>query len=108
MADRVAVMYCGRIVEEAPVAELLAAPAHPYTRGLLASVPAGRSGEPLVAIPGTVPPLGQFGDGCAFTPRCGRRFEPCAAVAPVATPIGASHAVRCHLYGPDAGPGGRA
>src|SRR4029453_5348574 len=52
MADRVAVIYAGRIVEHATVAELFRAPAHPYTRGLLASIPGGRSGERLVAIPG--------------------------------------------------------
>jgi oligopeptide/dipeptide ABC transporter ATP-binding protein len=99
MADRVAVMYCGRIVEQAPVAELLAAPAHPYTQGLLASVPRGRAGERLAAIPGTVPPLGRFGDGCAFAPRCAERFDPCESVAPGITPVGHMHEVRCHLHG---------
>ncbi len=111
MADRVAVMYCGRIVEQAPVAALLSAPAHPYTRGLLASVPGGRSGERLVAIPGTVPALGKFGDGCAFAPRCAERFDPCASLVPGLTPMGPSHGVRCHLHAaPGATPaaGGRA
>jgi oligopeptide/dipeptide ABC transporter ATP-binding protein len=98
MADRVAVMYCGRIVEQAPVAQLLNAPAHPYTRGLLASVPGGRAGERLVAIPGTVPALGRFGDGCTFTPRCSHRFEPCPVIVPGITPLDAGHDVRCHLY----------
>jgi oligopeptide/dipeptide ABC transporter ATP-binding protein len=61
MADRIAVMYCGRIVEHATVAEIFGAPAHPYTRGLLASIPDGKSGDRLKAIPGVVPPLGQSG-----------------------------------------------
>src|SRR6185436_8614283 len=65
MADQVAVMYCGRIVEHAAVADIFRAPAHPYTRGLLASIPGGRSGDALKAIPGVVPPLGQSGPGCA-------------------------------------------
>ena len=101
MADRVAVMYCGRIVEQAPVAELFSAPAHPYTQGLLASVPAGRAGDRLMAIPGTVPSLGNFGAGCAFAPRCAERFEPCDAVVPGITTLGARHDVRCHLHAPE-------
>lgn len=125
MADRVAVMYCGRIVEQAPVAALLgstalttggstplttgSSPAHPYTRGLLASVPGGRAGERLVAIPGTVPPLGKFGEGCPFAPRCGDRFSPCDSIAPGITDLGAGHDVRCHLHAPPAAAaGGRA
>ncbi len=109
MADRVAVMYCGRIVEQAPVADIVRAPAHPYTRGLLASVPGGRSGERLVAIPGVVPALGKFGEGCAFAPRCGDRFDPCATVVPGVTPIDPRREVRCHLHAaPGAATEGRA
>ena len=100
MADRVAVMYCGRIVEQAPVAGLFAAPAHPYTRGLMASMPGGEPGSRLVAIPGTVPPLGRFGEGCAFAPRCGDKFEPCEGIVPAVTPLRADHDVRCHLHAP--------
>ena len=63
MADRVAVMYAGRIVEEAPVRALFADPKHPYTRGLMASMPGGAPGTRLRAIQGTVPPLGQLPRG---------------------------------------------
>jgi oligopeptide/dipeptide ABC transporter ATP-binding protein len=101
MADRVCVMYAGRIVEHATVADLFRAPAHPYTRGLLASIPAGRSGERLVAIPGTVPALGRIPRGCAFAPRCADRFEPCDKAVPETTPVaGDGHDVRCYLHSP--------
>jgi peptide/nickel transport system ATP-binding protein len=105
MADRVAVMYCGRIVEEGTVADVIRTPAHPYTRGLLASVPGGRSGERLSAIPGVVPPLGRLGPGCAFAPRCGERFDPCDTIAPGPTSIAPGRTVRCHLHDPGRGTG---
>ena len=107
MADRVAVMYAGRIVEEAPVAALFSAPAHPYTQGLLASIPGGAPGTKLQAIQGTVPPLGELPPGCSFTPRCPRRFEPCPKAHPGTTMIGSripesgsrhDHTVKCYLY----------
>ncbi|MFL6280188.1 MAG: ABC transporter ATP-binding protein [Vicinamibacterales bacterium] len=85
MANRVAVMYAGRIVEEASVTELFRAPRHPYTRGLLASIPGGAPGTRLQAIQGTVPPLGELPAGCSFTPRCPRRFEPCPKAHPGTT-----------------------
>jgi oligopeptide/dipeptide ABC transporter ATP-binding protein len=85
MADRVAVMYAGRIVEEAPVAELFADPKHPYTRGLMASIPGGAPGTRLQAIQGSVPPLGELPSGCSFTPRCPSRFEPCPVAHPGTT-----------------------
>ena len=98
MADRVAVLYCGRSVEDAPTATLLSAPAHPYTRGLIASVPMGTSGQRLASIPGTVPPLGKFGEGCTFTPRCSERFDPCPTDVPGITTVENGHTVRCHLH----------
>jgi oligopeptide/dipeptide ABC transporter ATP-binding protein len=102
MADHVAVMYAGRIVEQAPVDRLLTAPAHPYTRGLLASIPGGQPGKRLTAIPGTVPALGQLPAGCAFAPRCAERFAPCEVHPPGITAIGPDHEVRCHLHDPAA------
>ena len=87
MADRVAVMYAGRIVEEAPVRELFRDPRHPYTRGLLGSIPGGAHGGRLQAIPGTVPPLSSLPPGCLFAPRCASRFEPCDKAVPGLTLI---------------------
>ena len=90
MADRVAVMYAGRIVEEAPVRELFRDPRHPYTRGLLGSMPGGARGSKLQAIHGTVPPIGQLPPGCAFAPRCPSRFEPCDVAPPGMTVMATS------------------
>jgi len=97
IADRVAVMYAGRIVEHGPVREVLRRPQHPYTRGLLASMP-GRSKGRLRAIDGSVPSLGALPRGCAFHPRCPDRFGPCATSVPEDFTVGSAHGVRCHLY----------
>jgi peptide/nickel transport system ATP-binding protein len=99
MADRVAVMYAGRIVEEAPVRRLFHAPQHPYTRGLLAAMPGRASGAPLAAIPGSTPPLGTAFTGCAFEPRCADRIEPCRVARPPLHEVHAGHHARCHLCG---------
>jgi peptide/nickel transport system ATP-binding protein len=103
MADRVAVMYAGRIVEEAPVRALFSDPKHPYTRGLMASIPGGAPGERLKAIQGTVPPLGALPPGCCFEPRCPSRFEPCPTAHPGFTVFQRGQdlqTVRCYLHGP--------
>jgi oligopeptide/dipeptide ABC transporter ATP-binding protein len=102
MADRVAVMYGGRIVESAPVDRLFASPAHPYTRGLLACIPGQQPGPRLTAIAGTVPRLGQLPSGCAFAPRCDRRFDPCPIAPPGVSAVEAGHDTRCYLYGTNA------
>jgi oligopeptide/dipeptide ABC transporter ATP-binding protein len=100
MADRVAVMYAGRLVEEAPVELLFADPKHPYTRGLMASMPGGEPGGRLKAIQGTVPALGRLPAGCAFAPRCPDRFAPCEKAPPGSTQLGAERSVKCYLHGP--------
>src|SRR5207248_3180908 len=99
-ADRVAVMYAGRIVETGPVRAIFRSPAHPYTRGLLASMPGGRPGERLRAIEGSVPLIGELPPGCAFTPRCPNRFEPCPTAPPPDYPAGIGHEAKCYLHDP--------
>jgi peptide/nickel transport system ATP-binding protein len=104
MAERVVVMYAGRKVEEAPVAELFARPLHPYTRGLLDSMPklgsnAARAAEErrqrLAEIPGTVPSLAEPIVGCAFAPRCAYATARCRAEAPPLEEKAAAHYAAC-------------
>ncbi|MBI2834702.1 MAG: ABC transporter ATP-binding protein [Acidobacteria bacterium] len=99
-ADRVAVMYAGRIVEEASVREIFRHPKHPYTQGLLASIPGGHPGSRLRAIDGGVPSLGTIPQGCAFAPRCPYRFEPCPTEVPPPYVVGVEHRARCYLQDP--------
>ncbi len=83
LADRVAVMYAGRIVEQGRVDDVLDRPLHPYTKGLIGSVPSGAMrGARLAQIPGATPSLGRLPPGCAFAPRCGRVVEACGAAPP--------------------------
>ena len=99
--DRVAVMYGGKIQELAPVGELFANPLHPYTRGLLGSLPRvdGPKAERLITIPGSVPDILELPVGCKFATRCPDRFEPCADIEPALVEMSPGHFVRCHLYG---------
>jgi len=97
-AQRVAVMYAGQIVEEAPVAELFVSPQHPYTQGLLAAMPrAGTRRERLTTIPGTVPPPGAWPSGCRFADRCAHMWSRCTTEAPPLHQLGGGRTSRCHL-----------
>ncbi|HWB46564.1 MAG TPA: ABC transporter ATP-binding protein [Hyphomicrobiaceae bacterium] len=92
-ADRVAVMYAGRIVEIGPAREVLQNPQHPYTQGLMGAIPSLWSGrDRLVQIPGAMPSLAAIPSGCAFHPRCPRAFERCHIARPEPRRIGASQA----------------
>ena len=98
--DRVAVMYGGKIQEIAPVEALFDNPLHPYTQGLLESIPrveGPRAGR-LKVIPGTVPSILDMPAGCKFVTRCQRRFEPCPDIEPSLVEVQPDHFVRCHLY----------
>ncbi|MCK6450007.1 MAG: dipeptide/oligopeptide/nickel ABC transporter permease/ATP-binding protein [Alphaproteobacteria bacterium] len=94
IADRVAVMYAGEIVEEGPVGAVFGEPRHPYTAALIASVPDGREGR-LESIAGTVPPPHAELPGCRFAPRCGLAAPECSAEAPPLRDIAPSRASRC-------------
>ena len=105
VSDRVNVMYAGEIVEKAPVEELFANPKHPYTRGLLESIPGRHPGEDrLRTIEGDVPTPNESATYCRFAPRCPERFEPCDDVHPENVDVGdeaADHQAACLLYPAD-------
>ncbi len=95
-ADRVAVMYAGKIVEEAPVEELFARPSHPYTRGLLESIPdMERETQHLPSIPGFVPNLLDLPAGCPFAPRCKYADDACRAGLPPRIHLSSDHSLLC-------------
>jgi peptide/nickel transport system ATP-binding protein len=100
-AQRVVVMYAGRVVEEAPVATLFAAPRHPYTQGLIRSIPrldaSALPRQRLDAIPGTVPSLLALPPGCRFAPRCPHARAACSAAVPALREVGPGHRVACIL-----------
>jgi peptide/nickel transport system ATP-binding protein/oligopeptide transport system ATP-binding protein len=98
IADQVAVMYAGRIIEHGPVNSVLRNPQHPYTRGLLTCMPDVHAARRIRPIPGSVPALGAFPSGCRFHPRCTERIDPCYTTPPPIERVGPGHCVRCHLY----------
>ena len=105
IADRIAVMYAGRIVEEGPVSEVLRRPRHPYTEGLLRAAPRLEASR-LVPIPGSVPTLDALPPGCAFAPRCSKHLAECDAAVPpmfAANGSGENHRARCILLRQGAG-----
>jgi oligopeptide/dipeptide ABC transporter ATP-binding protein len=103
--ERVIVMYTGRIVEEAPAQRLFAAPAHPYTRGLLKSLPTRNTGgQRLSTIQGMVPPITNLPSGCKFNPRCPDVMPICIPREPALMIVGEGHAARCYLHGEEADP----
>src|SRR5215467_6885090 len=98
IADEAAVMYAGRIVEQAPIRELFRRPAHPYTEGLMqATVRRGQKGRALIPIPGAPPNLIALPEGCAFAPRCGHVRGECLTTRPSLRPVAPGHAAGCHL-----------
>ncbi|XOK59094.1 ABC transporter ATP-binding protein [Paenibacillus elgii] len=104
MCDRIAVMYAGQIVEEGPVEDIFDAPRHPYTIGLLNSIPSpAKKKERLYSIPGTVPALHERGGGCRFYTRCPQASDRCLAELPGLTDLNGRHAVRCLLAVPEGG-----
>ena len=97
ICDLVYVMYAGKIVETADVYELFHKPSHPYTRGLLGSLPSRNDGKRLQSIPGTVPMLSEMPEGCRFAPRCKYATDECRQMLPDMIEIRPGHQVRCRL-----------
>ena len=98
VCDDVAVMYCGRVVERGDVKTIFANPSHPYTKGLLGSIPRlGDAGKELKSIPGNVPNPKYMPKGCKFAPRCPYASEKCREAEPEFFQIGEGHISRCWL-----------
>ena len=96
LADEICVMYGGKIVERGSVDDVIDRSAHPYTRGLIGSVPGqGKPGKRLAQIPGMTPSLLNLPDGCAFAARCSRRTEACEIAVPDLKPVESTHEARC-------------
>ena len=101
VVKRVVVMYAGKVVEEGPVAAVFGNPSHPYTAGLMRSIPALAGGAPrLPAIPGTVPAPGSWPTGCRFAPRCAHTMAECEVSLPPLHPIAAGHRAACIRHAP--------
>ena len=97
-ADTVGVMYAGRLVEIGPVADVIVAPRHPYTRLLVDSLPRIEAKQDLVGIPGLPPPLVDLPPGCSFNPRCPYAFDRCRGETPPLRDVGGDRRAACHLY----------
>jgi peptide/nickel transport system ATP-binding protein len=106
IADRIAVMYAGRIVESGPVAQILSAPAHPYTAGLLASTVHGQPRDrDIDALSGSPPDMRRLPRGCSFAPRCGRRMPECGLAVPAMRFPAPGHKVACFAVADHVSPG---
>jgi peptide/nickel transport system ATP-binding protein len=105
MVDYVSIMYLGMVVESGPVIEIFDNPKHPYTRGLMHSIPKlrGRRGERVEPIPGFVPSAYALQEGCPFCERCPMREERCTKGIPQRVQVGSEHYVCCHVYQPGEG-----
>jgi peptide/nickel transport system ATP-binding protein len=95
MADRITVMYAGRVVESGPADEVIERPRHPYTRALVAAIPDVRNPRALQGIPGVSVGVGEWPEGCAFAPRCMHAQDECMGAVPALDQAGPGHAVRC-------------
>lgn len=98
VCSRAIIFYCGQIIEEGPVEDLFEKPCHPYTQGLLASLPSMGNKDRLHVIPGSVPSPGKLPQGCVFHPRCEHAAEKCRTMAPQMTNVTDRHCVKCWLY----------
>lgn len=98
VCSRAIIFYCGQVIEEGTAEELFEHPCHPYTQGLLKSLPAMGSKEKLYVIPGTVPSPGNLPKGCVFNPRCTYATDQCRSKAPSMTSVSDHHCVKCWLY----------
>ena len=103
MCDRVIVLYCGEVMEEASIDEIFENPKHPYTEGLMATLPKFDQPGHLPTIPGTVPPSGKYPTGCVFAPRCAHATERCHNCKPSLVELESGHKVRCFLYEKEGG-----
>jgi len=103
ISHRIGVMYAGSVVEMGTATDVFRNPAHPYTRGLLHSVPTLRSDrdKPLPTIEGAVPAIAALPPGCTFEPRCGWRIASCAAALPPLVEVAAGHLARCPVLAPE-------
>lgn len=99
LCQNVAVMYAGRMVEQADVNTLFKNPSHPYTQGLMASLPMPGK-QRLIPIEGQPPALNEIPQGCSFEPRCDKRFDPCPLAFPASTSLSDAHTVSCYLHSP--------